>query len=75
MTNMTLAIPDNLSEQMRVHREIRWTEVARQAIVSKLRDLELVEHLASRSKLKSKDAEEISEHIKASAAKKLGLIE
>jgi len=73
MTNMTLAIPDELSKKMKQHHEIRWTAVARQAIERKLHDLELIERLASKSKLTQKDVRELSEQIKASAAKKLGL--
>ena len=73
MTNMTLAIPDELSEHMKHHAEIRWTAVARQAIERKLRDLDLLESLASKSKLTPKDVHELSELVKSSAAKKLGL--
>lgn len=73
MTNMTLAIPDDLSKRMKQYKEVRWTEVARQAIEKKIGDLEMLERLASKSKLTEKDAREISECIKASAAKKLGL--
>jgi len=37
---MTLAIPEETHKAMKKHREIRWTEVARQAIVKKARELE-----------------------------------
>lgn len=70
---MTLAIPDTLTKHMKQHKEIRWTEVARQAIERKIHDLEILENLARKSKLTQKDVHEISEHFKASAAKKLGL--
>ena len=70
---MTLAIPNEVTQRMRHHPEIRWTEVARQAIEKKLHDLELLDRLAKKSKLTARDVEEISERLKASAAKKLGL--
>ena len=73
MTNMTLAIPNELSEKMKHHGEIRWTEVARQAIERKINDLDFMEKLAKKSKLTKKDVDEISEHIKESAAKELHL--
>jgi hypothetical protein len=71
MTNMTLAIPDNLSIRMKKFPEIRWSEIARQAIEKRIADLELMNRIASTSKLTQKDVEEIGKSIKASAAKKL----
>ncbi len=51
--------------------EIRWSEVARKAIEKKVEDLELLEKLASKSKLAQKDAEEISWKINEKVAKRL----
>ena len=33
MTNVTLSVPEEVHAIMKAHREIRWTEIARQAIV------------------------------------------
>lgn len=33
MTNVTLSVPDEIHAIMKKHKEIRWTEIARQAIV------------------------------------------
>lgn len=74
MTNMTLAMPDEISKRMKKHPEIRWTSVARQSIERKLDELEFVEKIAQKSKLTMKDVEEISAKIKHAAAKKLGLM-
>ena len=63
MTNMTLAIPEELFRKMREFREIRWSEIARQAI-------ENMNRIASKSKLREKDVLEIGKRIKSSAAKK-----
>ena len=41
MVNMTLAIPDEISKVLKRHPEIRWTELARQAVVKKANELEL----------------------------------
>jgi hypothetical protein len=68
---MTLAIPDGLSIRMKKFPEIRWSEIARQAIEKRISDLELMNRIASKSKLTQKDVEEIGKSIKASAAKKL----
>ena len=43
MVNMTLAIPEPLHKVMKKHREIKWTEVARQAIAQKARTIEAEE--------------------------------
>ena len=70
MVNMTLALPEELHNKMRQFSDVRWTEVARKAIETKVRDLEVIEKLVSKSKLTQKDVEEFSKKIKASATKK-----
>ncbi len=60
---------------MRTHREIRWSEVVRGAIEQKLTDLDVLERLASRSKLTAKDAAEISKRIDGEIARRLGLLQ
>lgn len=40
MVNMTLAIPEKVHKVMKRHSEIKWTEVARQAILKKATLLE-----------------------------------
>lgn len=40
MVNMTMAIPEELHKKMKGHPEIKWTEVARQAIEKKAREVE-----------------------------------
>ncbi len=70
MGNMTLAIPDEVQEDMKRFSEVRWSEVARKAIIEKLETLELAEKLAKKSKLTQKDIEEFSQKIKSSATKR-----
>jgi len=74
MTNMTLAIPDDLYKIIKKHKEIKWTEIARQAMWQQARKLELMDSLLSKSKLTDKDALEIGRKIKREIAKKHGLI-
>ena len=40
MPNMTMALPDELHRRMRAHPEIRWSEVARQAMEAMLDQIE-----------------------------------
>ena len=63
MTNMTLAIPQELMTVMKKHREIRWSEVARQALQEKAEELKLLDQLVSKSKLTDKEAMEIGHKI------------
>ena len=74
MVNMTLSIPDELHKKMKEHREMRWSEIARSAIEQRVNDLEVMNKIASKSKLTKKDVEEISKKIKLGIAKKHGLI-
>lgn len=70
MANMTLSIPDELMKRMKNMSDIKWSEVARRAIEQRINDLEVMDKIASKSKLTKKDAEEISKKIKSSMAKK-----
>lgn len=70
MVNMTLSIPDELHKKMKGIPEIRWSEIARHAIEERINDLEVMNKIASKSKLTKKDVEEISKKIKRGMAKK-----
>ena len=73
MTNLTLAVPEDLHQIMLKHKEIKWTEVARQAMWEKARKLELMDKLLAKSKLTEQEAEEIGHKIKHGIAKRHGL--
>lgn len=70
MTNITLSIPEELHKKLKKFRDIRWSEVARRAMEERVNDLEVMNKIASKSKLTKKDAEEISKKIKRAAAKR-----
>ena len=73
MTNLTLAIPEDLHAKMKKHSEIRWSEVVRKTISEKIEDLDMMDKLTRKSKLTQKDVNEISQRIDSDVAKKLGL--
>lgn len=73
MTNITLAVPDELHTKMKRHSEISWSEVIRKTISEKIDDLDMMDKLSSKSKLTKKDIEELSEKINSNVAHKLGL--
>jgi len=74
MTNMTLAVPEELHEIMQNHKEIKWSEVARRAMWVQARKLELMDKLLTKSELTEQDALEIGRKINKEVAKKHGLI-
>lgn len=73
MTNMTLALPEALTEIMKRHKDIKWSEVAREAIWDKARKLELMDKILSKSELTEKDALAIGVKINEAVAKRHGL--
>jgi len=74
MANLTLAVPEDLQEIMDRHKDVKWTEVARQAMWEKARKLELMDKLLAKSGLTEEDAEEIGHKIKHEIAKRHGLV-
>ncbi|TLZ70678.1 MAG: hypothetical protein E6K06_07480 [Methanobacteriota archaeon] len=70
MTNLTLSVPDDLYEEMKKHPEIRWSEVARQALAKKLDDLRRLDALLSGSKLTDEAVENVAKSVKEGVWKK-----
>jgi len=73
MTNMTLAVPAELVKIMKRYKDIRWSEVAREAMWDKAKKLELMDKLLANSKLTEEDAIEIGRKVNAAIAKRHGL--
>ena len=71
MPNITLSIPEAVYMIMKKHREMRWSEIARKAIVEEINKLALMDKIASKSKLSMKDIEEINEKVKKGLYAKL----
>ncbi len=64
MANITLSIPDETRKEMKKHSEIRWSEIARQAIIKRVEDLKILDMLLEKSTMKMGDVEEIGQIIK-----------
>ena len=64
MVNITLSVPEEIKEIMNKHPEMNWSEIARQAFKEKAAQLELLNAIASKSKLTEQDALEIGRKIK-----------
>ena len=64
MPNITLSVPENLHELMKKHNQIRWSEIARRAIEFEAKKMEIVEQIASKSKLTMSDVIELDSKVK-----------
>ncbi|MBI4154992.1 hypothetical protein HY498_02825 [Candidatus Woesearchaeota archaeon] len=63
-------MPDKLKERMVDLEEINWSAVARKAFEEKIKEIELLKKIASKSKLTEKDVREISRKINGEMARK-----
>jgi hypothetical protein len=70
MGNMTLSIPTDIQDEMKHFSEVRWSEVARKAIIEKIETLKLAESLVGKSKLTRKDVDEFNKKVKSLAGKR-----
>ena len=55
MTTMTLAVPSELKHKMETFPEMNWSEVARQAFIQRIKDLEFLRKFKSDSTLTEED--------------------
>ena len=65
MANVTLAVSEDLRKIIKRHPEIKWSEVARQAMWEYARKLDIMDEVTRKSKLTEKDVFEIGQTIKA----------
>ena len=68
MPNVTLAVPEELHKIMKNHPEIKWTEVARNAMKEYAMRLEVLDGITSKSKFTENDSREMSEELKENFA-------
>ena len=73
MTNITLSVPEDLKKKMDEHSIINWSEVARQAFIEKIADLEFLQEFKSKSDLSEKDALRMGGRVSESLAEKYGV--
>ena len=70
MATLSVAVPDTLKKKMTQMEEVNWSAVARHAFEQKVTQIEFLQSLAKKSKMTTKDAEEIGTKIHKSMAKK-----
>jgi len=64
MTNVTLSIPEEYYVLMKKHKEVKWTEIMRNAVIMKLRTLEDTKLKSEALKYAGDDWNEASELFK-----------
>ena len=70
MGTLSVSVPDDLKEKMTHMEEINWSAVARKAFEEKIKQVEFMHSIVSKSKLSEKNAEEISNKINKSMSKR-----
>jgi len=62
--NITLSLPEDLHRKMRRHPEVKWSEVVRRILADKIRALEAMDRMVSRSILTPEDVAEFDHILK-----------
>ncbi len=70
MTTMTLAIPPELKHKMENFPEMNWSEVARQAFMQRIKDLEFLKKFKSDSTLTEEDVLRLGMELNKNLAKR-----
>ena len=70
MTNITLSVPEDLKKKMDEHAIINWSEVARQAFIEKISDMDFLQEFKDKSDLAQKDALRMGGRVSESLAEK-----
>ena len=71
MTNLTLAVPDEIKKKMDSFPEMNWSEVARQAFLQKIEDMEILRKFKEKSRLTESDVLRLSKKVSKEASNKL----
>jgi len=71
MTTLTLAVPDEMKKKMDSFPEMNWSEVARQAFMQKIEDMEFLRKFKEESKLTEADALRLGKEVSKSVSDRL----
>lgn len=70
MATVSISVPDELKIKMQELDEINWSSVVRKAIESRIKDIQEMKKIISKSKLTEKDAKEIGDIINVASSKR-----
>ena len=71
MTTLTLAVPDEMKKKMDSFPEMNWSEVARQAFLQKIEDMEFLRKFKEKSRLSETDALRLGKEVSKEVSNKL----
>jgi len=71
MTTLTLAVPDEMKKKMDSFPEMNWSEVARQAFMQKIEDMDFLRKFKEKSKLTETDALRLGQKVSKEVSNKL----
>lgn len=71
MTTLTLSVPTELKQKMDSFPEMNWSEVARQAFLQKLEDMEFLRKFKEKSRLTEADALRLGKEVSRAVSDKL----
>jgi hypothetical protein len=71
MTTMTLALPNELKQKMEAFPEMNWSEVARQAFIHKIEDMEILSEFKAKSTLTEKEALKLGKKVSKAVSNRL----
>lgn len=71
MTNITLSISAELKQKLDKFPEINWSEVARQAFMQKIKDLEFLKQFKSESEMTDEKALQLGKQLRKGIADKI----
>ncbi len=71
MATLTLAVPDEMKREMDSFPEMNWSEVARQAFMQKIEDMEFLRRFKEKSKITESDAMKLGKEVSKAVSNKL----
>ncbi len=71
MVTMTLAVPEELKKKMDTFPEMNWSEIARQAFIQRIQDLEFLRKFKEKSTLTEEDALRLGKEVSKALSKRL----
>ena len=71
MVSITLAVPEEIKREMDMHPEMNWSEVARQAFMQKIEDMEFLKKFKEKSKLTEADALKLGKEVSKAVSDRL----
>ncbi len=71
MTTLTLSVPTELKQKMDSFPEMNWSEVARQAFIQKIEDMDFLRRFKEKSKLTEADALRLGKEVSKAVSDRL----